>query len=95
MKEARHKREESRHQGNAYIPHSMTFRDVAIEWLKRKVVPSQGHSHVARRIWRLEHLARPAQAVGLHGVDQSIEPLARGVGQYRAQVCAAPAPEVC
>lgn len=95
MKEARHKREEIRHQGNASVLHSMTFRDVSIEWLKRKVVPSQGRSHVARRISRLEHLARPAQAVGLHGVDQSIEPLARGVGQYRAQVCAAPAPEVC
>ena len=58
MKEARQKREEIRNQGSAYIAHSMTFRDVAIEWLKRKVVPSQGRSHVARRIWRLEHLAR-------------------------------------
>lgn len=59
LKEARQKREEIRNQGNAYIPHSMTFRDVAIEWLKRKVVPSQVRSHVARQISRLEHHIYP------------------------------------
>ena len=37
----------------------MKFRDVAIEWLKRKVVPSQGRSHVARQISRLEHHIYP------------------------------------
>ena len=59
LKEARAKREEIRAQGSTFVPQSMTFRDVALEWLKRKVLPSQVRSHVARQISRLEHHIYP------------------------------------